>query len=104
MPTARNRKHGLEGVVSKRAASRYRSGPSKAWIKTKNVTESEFVLLGLERDTEGRRGFAAVSRVRRWRVVAGFSYCGVGMPLNQTSLIRRVLVLDFRLQHRLYGA
>jgi hypothetical protein len=34
--------------VSKRAASRYRGGPSKAWIKTKNVAESEFVLLGLE--------------------------------------------------------
>src|SRR5262249_11669764 len=47
-------KHGLEGIVSKHTASRYRSGPSKAWIKTKNVTESEFVLLGLERDTEGR--------------------------------------------------
>ena len=47
-------KHGLEGIVSKRAASRYRSGPSKAWIKTKNVVESEFVLLGLERDTDGR--------------------------------------------------
>lgn len=54
-------KHGLEGIVSKRAASRYRSGPSKAWIKTKNVVESEFVLLGLERDTEGRP-FAHVGR------------------------------------------
>ena len=46
--------HGLEGIVSKRAASRYRSGPSTAWIKTKNVIERDFVLLGLERDTEGR--------------------------------------------------
>ena len=54
-------KHGLEGIVSKRTASRYRSGPSKAWIKTKNVVESEFVLLGLERDTEGRP-FAHVGR------------------------------------------
>jgi bifunctional non-homologous end joining protein LigD len=53
--------HGLEGIVSKRATSRYRSGPSKAWIKTKNVVESEFVLLGLERDTEGRP-FAHVGR------------------------------------------
>jgi ATP-dependent DNA ligase len=54
-------KHGLEGIVSKRGASRYRSGPSKASIKTKNVVESEFVLLGLERDTEGRP-FAHVGR------------------------------------------
>src|SRR4051794_35601020 len=37
-------KHGLEGIVSKMASSPYRSGPSKAWRKTKNVTESEFVL------------------------------------------------------------
>ena len=27
---------GLEGIVSKRLASSYRSGPSKTWIKVKN--------------------------------------------------------------------
>jgi ATP-dependent DNA ligase len=27
---------GLEGIVSKRVASPYRSGPSKVWLKTKN--------------------------------------------------------------------
>ena len=27
---------GLEGVVSKRADAPYRSGPSKAWLKSKN--------------------------------------------------------------------
>lgn len=42
------------GIVSKCTASRYRRGPSKVWIKTTNVTESEFILLGLERDSEGR--------------------------------------------------
>jgi bifunctional non-homologous end joining protein LigD len=26
---------GLEGIVSRRAASRYRSGPSRSWLKTK---------------------------------------------------------------------
>jgi DNA ligase D-like protein (predicted ligase) len=65
-------KHGLEGIVSKRTTSRYRSGPSKAWMKTKNVTESEFVLLGLERDTEGRP-FAHVGREE----VVGFKYAGM---------------------------
>ena len=65
-------KHGLEGIVSKRAASRYRSGPSKTWIKTKNVVESEFVLLGLERDTEGRP-FAHVGR----EGLTGLKYAGV---------------------------
>jgi ATP-dependent DNA ligase len=46
-------KLGLEGVVSKRAASRYRSGPSRSWLKTKNMVESEFILLGIERDENG---------------------------------------------------
>jgi YD repeat-containing protein len=32
---------GLEGIVSKRALSPYKSGPSKFWLKTKNVVESE---------------------------------------------------------------
>jgi ATP-dependent DNA ligase len=54
-------KHGLEGIVSKRATSSYRSGPSRTWLKTKNMTESDFVLLGLERDTQGR-AFAHVGR------------------------------------------
>ncbi len=44
---------GLEGIVSKRAASRYRSGPSKSWLKIKNMVESEFILLGTERDESG---------------------------------------------------
>jgi bifunctional non-homologous end joining protein LigD len=38
--------------VSKRAASRYRSGRSRSWLKTKNM-ESEFILLGTERDSDG---------------------------------------------------
>jgi hypothetical protein len=44
---------GLEGIVSKRPASRYRSGPSRSWLKTKNMVESEFILLGTERDSDG---------------------------------------------------
>jgi bifunctional non-homologous end joining protein LigD len=42
---------GLEGIVSKRAASRYRSGRSRSWLKVKNMVEDEFVLLGTERDS-----------------------------------------------------
>jgi bifunctional non-homologous end joining protein LigD len=44
---------GLEGIVSKRAASRYRSGPSRSWLKTKTMVESEFILLGTDRDASG---------------------------------------------------
>jgi bifunctional non-homologous end joining protein LigD len=44
---------GLEGIVSKRVASRYRSGPSRSWLKTKNMVDGEFILLGIERDSDG---------------------------------------------------
>ena len=45
---------GLEGIVSKRAAAAYRSGPSKNWLKTMNVVESELILLGTDYDNEGK--------------------------------------------------
>jgi bifunctional non-homologous end joining protein LigD len=45
---------GLEGIVSKRALSPYKSGPSKFWLKTKNVVESEMILLGTDYDKEGK--------------------------------------------------
>jgi bifunctional non-homologous end joining protein LigD len=44
---------GLEGIVSKRARSFYRGGPSKNWLKTKNMVEGEFILLGTEIDDSG---------------------------------------------------
>jgi bifunctional non-homologous end joining protein LigD len=40
----------LEGVVSKLATSRYRSGRTKTWLKTKCFTESKFVVVGTDRD------------------------------------------------------
>jgi len=46
---------GLEGIVSKRADSRYRSGPSKAWLKTKCFVESDFELLGIVHQPGQRR-------------------------------------------------
>ena len=30
-------RHGLEGIVSKRTDSAYRSGPSRDWVKTKTA-------------------------------------------------------------------
>jgi bifunctional non-homologous end joining protein LigD len=44
---------GLEGIVSKRATSLYRGGRSKNWLKTKNMVEGEFLLLGTEHDDSG---------------------------------------------------
>src|SRR6476659_1620726 len=44
---------GLEGIVSKRTTSLYRGGPSRNWLKIKNMVEGEFVLLGTEVDDSG---------------------------------------------------
>jgi ATP-dependent DNA ligase len=40
---------GLEGIVSKLAISRYRSGHSTAWLKTKAFVTEELVVVGTER-------------------------------------------------------
>ncbi|WP_353842267.1 ATP-dependent DNA ligase [Mesorhizobium sp.] len=53
-------KAGLEGMVSKRANSKYRSGPTTNWLKTKSFTESEFELLGVERE-RGKPAFALMA-------------------------------------------
>ena len=43
---------GLEGMVSKRKDSIYRSGNSTAWLKTKTFTIDEYELLGVEREAD----------------------------------------------------
>ena len=42
--------HQLEGIVSTLASSKYRSGRSKTWLKTKCFTEGSFVIIGTDRD------------------------------------------------------
>jgi ATP-dependent DNA ligase len=42
--------HGLEGIVSKLVLSQYRSGRTKTWLKTKCFTESNFLVVGMDRD------------------------------------------------------
>lgn len=51
---------GLEGMVSKRRDSKYRSGPTTNWLKTKSFTESDFELLGVERE-RGKPAFALMA-------------------------------------------
>jgi bifunctional non-homologous end joining protein LigD len=47
--------HQLEGIVSKLASSKYRSGRSKTWLKTKCFTEGSFIIIGTDRDSLKRR-------------------------------------------------
>ncbi|MDG4885345.1 ATP-dependent DNA ligase [Mesorhizobium sp. WSM4884] len=51
---------GLEGVVSKRKDSVYRSGPSTAWLKAKSYVVDEYELIGVEREP-GKPAFALMA-------------------------------------------
>ena len=44
---------GLEGIVSKRRGSRYKSGDTDLWLKTKTFTEGEFEVLGADMSPTG---------------------------------------------------
>ena len=52
---------GLEGMVSKRKDSKYRSGNSTAWLKTKAYSIDEYELLGVEREP-GKPAFALLAQ------------------------------------------
>ncbi|MER8972016.1 MULTISPECIES: hypothetical protein [unclassified Mesorhizobium] len=51
---------GLEGMVSRRKDSKYRSGNSTAWLKTKAYSIDEYELLGAEREP-GKPAFALMA-------------------------------------------
>jgi DNA ligase D-like protein (predicted ligase) len=53
---------GLEGIVSKAASSRYRSGRSKTWLKCKCFTESSFLIIGTDRDRKTKAVRALLAR------------------------------------------
>jgi bifunctional non-homologous end joining protein LigD len=61
--------HELEGMVSKLATSRYRSGRSKTWLKTKCFTESELTLLGIDRDRKTGAHRALLAKSERGQLV-----------------------------------
>jgi len=61
--------HELEGIVSKLATSRYRSGRSKTWLKTKCFTESKLALLGIDRDRKTGAQRALLAKSERGQFV-----------------------------------
>ena len=71
--------HGLEGIVSKRASSRYRSGRSKTWLKTKCFMESDLMLIGIDRDrkTGAERALLAKQEAHGF-VYAGAAFLALG--------------------------
>ncbi|AZO67379.1 MAG: ATP-dependent DNA ligase [Mesorhizobium sp.] len=59
---------GLEGMVSKRCGSKYRSGRSINWLKVKCYTVDEYELLGVEREA-GKPAFALMGEIGTRRYV-----------------------------------
>ena len=54
------RENGLEGIVAKRATSRYESRRSREWLKIKIVGEQEFVIGGFTEPQGARDYFGAL--------------------------------------------
>ena len=50
----------LEGIVAKRADSRYRGGRSRDWLKVRSDRTDDFVVVGFTPPKRGRTGFGAL--------------------------------------------
>jgi bifunctional non-homologous end joining protein LigD len=72
---------GLEGIVSKRADSKYRSGPTSNWLKTKSWTVDEFELLGVERE-QGKAAFALLAEPGTGKYV-GSAFITLGWDMKE---------------------
>jgi ATP-dependent DNA ligase len=82
-------KHGLEGVVSKLASSRYRSGRSRTWLKTKCFTESSFVIIGTGRDRKTGAMLALLARAEEHGLsYAGSAFFGIPSDARENLQIR----------------
>jgi bifunctional non-homologous end joining protein LigD len=64
--------HHLEGIVSKHALAPYRSGRTKTWLKTKCFAESDFLVIGTDRD----RKTGAVRALLAHNDGVGLNYAG----------------------------
>ena len=75
-------KHRLEGIVSKLVSSRYRSGRSRSWLKTKCFVESELTLIGIDRDRKTGAARALLARPDRSNLI----YAGAAfLALNEAA-------------------
>lgn len=81
----------LEGIVSKRAGSLYHPGKSRAWLKTKNFKEDEFVIVGFTAS-----GASEVSSLLLAQTVNGdlkfVGGVGTGFTPSKARLLRAALL------------
>jgi ATP-dependent DNA ligase len=93
-------------LVSKRAQRPYKSGLSKFWLKTKNVVESELILLGTDYDNEGKP-IAYLGREEAGKLrIAGMAFLTLaGKPRDQLQTrIEKLLMTPAHLSHSAHGA
>ncbi len=86
-------KRGWEGLVAKRADSRYTSGRGRSWLKLKCVARQEFVIGGYTDPQGSRSGFGAllVGHYERGQL----KYAGkVGTGYDDETLARLVAILQ----------
>ena len=93
-------KHGLEGIVSKRADRPYLPGDRGAWVKTKCLNRAEFVVVGWT-DPEGSRPFLGALVLGYFDNDNRLLYAGrVGTGMSQKTLA----LLHRRLKPLVIGA
>ena len=72
----------LPQIVSKLASSRYRSGRTRSWLKTKCFMESELTLVGIDRDRKTGAARALLAKADRSELV----YAGAAfLALNENA-------------------
>ena len=80
-------KLGLEGVVSKRADSPYRSGRGKDWQKSKSLARQEFLIVGYSEPAGGRSHLGALLLGTHQKSAKSIVYSGrVGTGFSERSL------------------
>jgi ATP-dependent DNA ligase len=95
----------MEGIVSKKANSRYRSGRAKSWLKIKCFAEDLFTVIGFETGTgtaptallarEGPEGLsyagsamvtlAGPQRERFWRTIERDAVSTPALPMSKSA-------------------
>ena len=80
-------KLGLEGIVAKRAADRYRQERTRSWLKIKCLKREEFVIVGFTDPGGSRTAFGALLVATRDEASSPLRYAGkVGTGFDERTL------------------
>ena len=83
---------GLEGIMCKRAGSRYASGRSKTWLKVKCIQRQEFIIGGWTDPEGSRKGFGALlAGVREGETLRYMGKVGTGFDAAALAGIHKRL-------------